>query len=149
MAGQRILRHAAKMATNSFDARCGVLLSRDAVATCNKAREQGSQAEGSSPCSLLAALPSIDHKVLERRKSTNRFGLVRVLCFLFTGRGRMLRQTRSLADGACVPTISLFDPPTDVMSSLREVLSSLGETRSRDERTSTAAAPEGTGQDVC
>jgi hypothetical protein len=61
-----------------------------------------------------------------------------------------------LAHCACVPTISLFDPPTYVVASLREALtgfcqgeSANGEARPREERTSTAAGLMGTGQDCC
>jgi hypothetical protein len=61
---------------------------------------------------------------------------------------RVLRHSRPLADGACVPTISLFDPPTYDVASLSGAMASFGETRLREVRTSTAAAPQGTGQDV-
>jgi hypothetical protein len=60
----------------------------------------------------------------------------------------MPRPTRPLADCACVPSISLFDPPTYFVVSLREAIVSFGETQQREERTSTAAAQEGTGQDI-
>jgi hypothetical protein len=60
----------------------------------------------------------------------------------------MPKHTRPLVDCACVPTISLFDPPTHGIASLRDAIASLGETRQPGVRTSTAAAPEGTGQDV-
>jgi hypothetical protein len=122
-AARKYFWRAVKMAANSFDSPRGFLLSKD-----HRARNA--------------------HKVLERRNYTNRFGLVRVLCFILGGRGRVLRHSRPLADCACVPTISLFDPPTYVVASLADAIASLAEARPLDERTSTAAAPQGNGQDV-
>jgi hypothetical protein len=132
---------AGNLAANAFDLRCAILL---ASKRCD-----------SLPRRAGRSAPRLGNKVLERRNRTNRFGLVRVLCFIL-GRGRVLRPTRPLVDCACVPTISLFDPPTYTIASLRDVLASFrhgesptGETRLRDGRTSTAAAPQGFGQDVC
>jgi hypothetical protein len=66
----------------------------------------------------------------------------------------MPSTTRLLADWTCGPTISLFDPPTYVVASLGDALTSfrhgegsLGETRPRESRPSTAAAQQGLGQD--
>jgi hypothetical protein len=60
----------------------------------------------------------------------------------------VLGYSGPLADCACVPTISLFDPPSYVVASLRDAIVSLGETPLDDGRTSTAAAQTGNGQDI-
>src|SRR5262245_24146634 len=53
---------------------------------------------------------------------TRRIGLVRVLYFVFMGRGRLPSKTRPLVNWSCEPTISVFDPPTYVVASLRKPL---------------------------
>jgi hypothetical protein len=72
--------------------------------------------------------------------------MVRVLCF-FLGRERMPTASRTLTSLACEPTISLFDPPTYIVATLREAIASLTEACARDESPrSTAFAPPGLGQ---
>lgn len=72
--------------------------------------------------------------------------MVRVLCFIL-GRGRMPTAPRTLANLACEPTISLFDPPTYIVATLREAIASLAETCTFDESPrSTAFAQPGLGQ---
>jgi hypothetical protein len=51
---------------------------------------------------------------------TRRNGLVRVLYFLLAGRGRVPSKAWPIVKCFCEPTISVFDPPTYVVASLRE-----------------------------
>lgn len=60
----------------------------------------------------------------------------------------MPTETRPLVTWFCEPTISMFDPPTYVVASLRDTISSFGETRLREARMSTAAALPGLGQNA-
>ncbi|MCI0333413.1 MAG: hypothetical protein L0228_09340 [Planctomycetes bacterium] len=68
----------------------------------------------------------------------------------------MPTETRPLVNSFCEPTISVFDPPSyvvasaaaDALASLRHGESSIGDTRPREARTSTAAAQPGMGQDI-
>ena len=51
---------------------------------------------------------------------TRRNGLVRVLYFLLAGRGRVPSKAWPMVKCFCEPTISVFDPPTYVVASLRK-----------------------------
>jgi hypothetical protein len=57
---------------------------------------------------------------LERRNTKRRLGLVRVLYFFLGGRGRMPTNTWPFVNRICVPGVSVFDPPTYVVASLRK-----------------------------
>ena len=67
----------------------------------------------------------------------------------------MPTETRSLVNGVCEPTISMFDPPSYVVATLREVIATFDEALPQRIRVSerlghvsNAAAQPGTGQDV-
>ena len=51
---------------------------------------------------------------------TRRNGLVRILYFLLAGRGRVPSKAWPIVKCFCEPTISVFDPPTYVVASLRK-----------------------------
>ena len=51
---------------------------------------------------------------------TRRNGLVRILYFLLAGRGRVSSKAWPIVKCFCEPTISVFDPPTYVVASLRK-----------------------------
>jgi len=60
----------------------------------------------------------------------------------------MPSRSRPLMDFFCEPCISLFDPPTYVVASLRDAVASFNEARRTESPISTAAAPLGIGQEV-
>lgn len=87
-------------------------------------------------------------KVFERRSSTSRIGLFRVLCFLIGGRGRMPNTAQLLADWSSEPTISLFEPPAQMNAFVTGgANASFSETRWH-EAGSIAAGCQSPGQDI-
>ena len=74
------------------------------------------------PCSCRRGLSSC-HAVLERRNTkASRIRLVRVLLLVLSGRGRVPRSTRLVVNWSCEPRVSVFDPPSCVALSLRNVI---------------------------
>src|SRR3954451_23054021 len=92
----KIFSRALQISENAFASRAPILLSH-------------------SCCLLLCA-----KQVFERRNITRRTGLVRVLYLMLAGRGRMPRKTWPIVNWSCGHTISVFDPPTYVVASLKK-----------------------------